>query len=494
MNSKLKTQNSKLRVLIATDVFPPKCGGSGWSSYYLARALRERGHHVVIARPRIGAKQHRLTDYDGFAVHEYAHADLPLKLPILTNYQRNERLYAGFRRFLLDLIKRERIDVVHGQNGLSIPPAVMAAEAAGIASVSTIRDWWALCYFGTLRHGDIACRGCTARDLARGLLHIAGAKGMLGWPLIPYMRANLRLKRRWLARSNRVIAVSNYAAMRLRPYVPADKVRVVPNIIDFDALSDILQGQQGGPPPAPAKMNPGSYIGQQGGPPPAPTEINPGSYIGQQGGPPPAPVNATQGEQRFAPTDNDNPTHASSLMPHGSYWLFAGKLEPNKGAELLVPALATAKTAWPTYVLGDGKLGESLALAAEAAGVGLMFNPWLPNDETLRQMAGASGLLFPSAWPEPLSRVLLEASALGLPIAAMNTGGTPDIIRDGETGLLADDLPAFAAAIARLEADPDLRAHLGHAAQEHARATFSKEVVVPQVEQVYREAMMSDER
>ncbi|PZR98722.1 MAG: glycosyltransferase family 1 protein [Candidatus Chloroheliales bacterium] len=439
MNSKLRAdairpyENSKLRILIATDVFPPKCGGSGWSSYYLACALRERGHHVVIARPRIGAKRDRLTDYDGFIVHEYAHPDLPLKLPILTNYQRNERLYAAFRRFLLDLIKRERIDIVHGQNGLSIPPAVMAAEAAGIASVSTIRDWWALCYFGTLRHGDVACHGCTVRDLARGLLHIAGAKGVLGWPLIPYMRANLRLKRRWLARSSRIIAVSNYAAMRLRPYVPADKVRVVPNIIDFGALSAILQNQD--------------------------------------------------------TTQNTWRTQSALTKTQNSYWVFAGKLEPNKGVEMLVPALATAKTTWPTLVLGDGKLRESLALAAEAAGVGLNITPWLPNDEALRQMAKASGLLFPSAWPEPLSRVLLEASALGLPIVAMNTGGTPDIIRDGETSLLATDLSTFAAAIARLEADPALCTRLGVAAREHARANFSKEVVVPQVEGVYAEAL-----
>jgi len=470
MNSKLRTdairpyENSKLRILIATDVFPPKCGGSGWSSYYLARALRERGHYVIIARPRIGAQRDRLTDYDDFAVNEYAHPDLPLKLPILTNYQRNERLYAGFRRFLLDLIKRERIDLVHGQNGLSIPPAVMAAEEAGIASVSTIRDWWALCYFGTLRHGDIACRGCTSRDLARGLLHIAGAKGILGWPLIPYMRANLRLKRRWLARSNRVIAVSNYAAMRLRPYVAADKVRAVPNMIDFDALSSIL----------------GSEEVQQAEQRFAPTNATQGEQRF-------APTHVVQGKQRFAPTDNSTPTHAS-------YWVFVGKLEPNKGAELLVPALAAAKTAWPTLVLGDGKLRETLSLAAEAAGVGLNITPWLPNDEALRQMAGASGLLFPSAWPEPLSRVLLEASALGLPIVAMNTGGTPDIIRDGETGLLAAGLPAFAAAIAHLEADPALRARLGAAAREHAQATFSKEVVVPQVEAVYAEAISSGMR
>ena len=46
-------------------------------------------------------------------------------------------------------------------------------------------------------------------------------------------------------------------------------------------------------------------------------------------------------------------------------------------------------------------------------------------------------LIFTSRGPESLSRVLIEASALGVPIAAMNTGGTPDIVTHGETGLLS---------------------------------------------------------
>ena len=52
-------------------------------------------------------------------------------------------------------------------------------------------------------------------------------------------------------------------------------------------------------------------------------------------------------------------------------------------------------------------------------------------------LARASMLIFPSRGPESLSRVLLEASALGVPIAAMDTGGTRDIIEPGVTGLLA---------------------------------------------------------
>ena len=59
-------------------------------------------------------------------------------------------------------------------------------------------------------------------------------------------------------------------------------------------------------------------------------------------------------------------------------------------------------------------------------------------------------LIFPSNWPEPLSRVLLEASALCVPIAAMNTGGTSDVVSDEETGLLSSSPLELAEDVARL--------------------------------------------
>ena len=59
----------RLTILLATDVFPPRCGGSGWSTYHLARALRARGHRPIVARPREGLRGSRLAEYDGLPVH-----------------------------------------------------------------------------------------------------------------------------------------------------------------------------------------------------------------------------------------------------------------------------------------------------------------------------------------------------------------------------------------------------------------------------------------
>jgi glycogen synthase len=100
-------------------------------------------------------------------------------------------------------------------------------------------------------------------------------------------------------------------------------------------------------------------------------------------------------------------------------------------------------------------------------------------------MAHASMLIFPSRGPESLSRVLIEASALGVPIAAMRTGGTPDVVIDEGTGLLSETPEELASDIRRLRADPDLRARLGAAAQLQAASRFDAATVVERVERLY---------
>ena len=105
-------------------------------------------------------------------------------------------------------------------------------------------------------------------------------------------------------------------------------------------------------------------------------------------------------------------------------------------------------------------------------------------------MAGARLLLlFPSRGPESLSRVLIEASALGIPIAAMNTGGTPDIVVDERTGLLSRDFAELADDVRRLRDDATLRQRLGDAARAHAETRFDVSVVMPRVEQLYRDLL-----
>jgi glycosyltransferase involved in cell wall biosynthesis len=166
------------------------------------------------------------------------------------------------------------------------------------------------------------------------------------------------------------------------------------------------------------------------------------------------------------------------------YLLFVGKLEPNKGAHLLVPAVAAASTGLPVVVLGEGSFHHELKLEAARRGVELLVRGWAHHDDMLRILARATALVFPSLWPEPLSRVLLEAIALGTPIAAMDTGGTREILVDGESGLIVADARGLTDAVARLAADAGLRRRLGEGARARASA-FSPEALVPRYTAVY---------
>jgi glycosyltransferase involved in cell wall biosynthesis len=150
-----------------------------------------------------------------------------------------------------------------------------------------------------------------------------------------------------------------------------------------------------------------------------------------------------------------------------------------------VPAVERAGLDWPLVVAGDGPERAAIEASAERSSHDIRMLGWIDRDRTTAWMAHASMLIFPSRGPESLSRVLLEAAALGLPIAAMNTGGTPDIVIDGQTGLLSHSADDLSADIKRLRADADLRGHVGHGAMVHAESHFDAPAVVARMEQLY---------
>ena len=134
---------------------------------------------------------------------------------------------------------------------------------------------------------------------------------------------------------------------------------------------------------------------------------------------------------------------------------------------------------------GSGPLRPELERELAALGVRAHFD-WVDHDEVLRLMAGCELLLFPSAWGEPLSRVPLEASACAAAILAMPTGGTPSIITDGVSGALEPTPARFARRMAALLAQPEQRQALGREARRNAERRFAKDVVIGQVEELYR--------
>jgi glycosyltransferase involved in cell wall biosynthesis len=100
-------------------------------------------------------------------------------------------------------------------------------------------------------------------------------------------------------------------------------------------------------------------------------------------------------------------------------------------------------------------------------------------------LAHASLLVFPSYGPESLSRVLLEAAAIGVPIAAMHTGGTGDILEHEVSGLLSSTPDELGDHVARLASDQALAGCFARRAREHVDAHFDTPRVVGRIEALY---------
>lgn len=417
-----------MKILITTDAFPPVCGGSGWSAYELAKGLRARGHDLFIIRPRVGPSgpgiqgQGGPDEYDGFMPIAFRAWAPPV--PFIRNYFKNERLYRSLEAFLTDFIRRHAIDVVHAQHVLTGPPSIAAARATDIPSVCTIRDYWPVCYWSDLihdRHVETLCPGCSAAAMTQCIRPHGGAWWPLALPFIPYMRANLSLKRRSLAGADAVVAVSGAIAADLRARAPelrATRIAMIHNPVDVAAIR--------------AQADPAR------------------------------------------PVD-------------GAYAVYVGKLEPNKGVSKLLVAIERAQLDWPLVVVGDGSERLRLEEAVRRSGRDVRFVGWQARKDVLTWLLHAEMLIFPSHGPESLSRVLLEAGALGTAIAAMDTGGTRDIVVDEETGLLSRSAEELGDDVARLRRDAPLRIRLGEAARLRLERTFDATAIVGKMEQLYIE-------
>jgi len=136
-------------------------------------------------------------------------------------------------------------------------------------------------------------------------------------------------------------------------------------------------------------------------------------------------------------------------------------------------------------IVGDGKLRGRIETDARAAGLDVRVAGWQPRPQALAWMRHAAALVFPSRGPESLSRVLIEASALGVPIAAMHTGGTADIVEDEVTGLLSTSVAGLAEDIRRIRHGEVLRRRLGAAAANRAAEKFDGPSVVARIEALY---------
>jgi alpha-maltose-1-phosphate synthase len=187
--------------------------------------------------------------------------------------------------------------------------------------------------------------------------------------------------------------------------------------------------------------------------------------------------------------------------PSRPYVAFVGRITRQKGVpHLLRAGLAFDPSLQVVLLAGAADTPELKAetdalvadLTARRDGV-FVVSEMLPREQVRQVLTGALAFLCPSVY-EPLGIVNLEAMACETAVVASDVGGIPEVVVDGETGLLAhydaeapgDFEAAIAAAVNRLAADPDLATRFGRAGRERAVRSFAWDAIAQQTVDLYR--------
>jgi len=170
-----------------------------------------------------------------------------------------------------------------------------------------------------------------------------------------------------------------------------------------------------------------------------------------------------------------------------------GYLLPEKGQEFILQAFPAVRAKFPTARLllaGDGPCRPRLEALSRAEGLdqAVIFAGFV--EDISQVYAALDAFLFPSL-AEPLGTSLLAAMAWGLPVLAVASGGVPEYIEPGNTGLLVTHPKAelFSAEMLRLLSEPELARRLGAAARVAIETRFSADRMVENTLRVYESAL-----
>ena len=423
-------------VLFACEYYPPFApGGAEWTTAAWAGALARRGHAVTVVTPNYGAPAREYLD--GVSV---IRVPFPVRLPrgqgeVRGIIHRNPLFYLYFGWHVRRAARAMRAGLIHAQGKAALPAAVLAGCALGTPVVVTIRDLGLVCPLGLCplfedrTELDCSTRQYVGRCVPFHLRHYHVGAGIV-------RRARVRAASRWAWWDARI----RQAALR--------RVRMI-----LGVSHGILA------------VYPRRLV------PPEKSRVVHSL---------PPPLAAARDEEARA-------ERRSLGLGTAPLVLYAGKVSLGKGAMVFLESLDGVRAAVPgVHFVMAGK-GEVHVPTSPGLHV-------LGSVEQTRLFAlyrAADVIVVPSVWPEPLSRVLLEAMRFARPVVATAVGGTPEVVEHGVTGLLVPrrDPEALAKAVSELLLDPARRAAMGRAAAQRADLLFNEEALVGKLLAVYSSAL-----
>jgi glycosyltransferase involved in cell wall biosynthesis len=420
-------------VLFASEYYPPFApGGAEWSTAAWAAALARHGHRVTVVTPNYGAAARE--ERDGATI---LRVPFPVKLPPGPGearflVHRNPLFHLYFAWHVRRAARAAGAEIIHAQGKAALVGCWLAGRSLRRPVLVTIRDLGLLCPLGHCTvfepwdRFDCTTAQYVGKCLPYHLAHYAAGLGALG-------RARLR-----------VAALAAWPDHRLRQ-------RALARVAGLVAVSRGILG-----------VYPARLLGPRArvvpNLPPAVAE--------------PSETAARSARERLG-------VGGAPLV------VYAGKRSIGKGTPVLLEALDRIAAAVPGARFAFAGKGD-MAIPARPD---LRVLDVLPQAELFALYRAADVIVVPSVWPEPLSRVLLEAMRIGRPVVATAVGGTPEAVEHGVTGLLVprQDPEALAKAVIELLLDPERRARMGRAAALRARTAFDEERLVAALLDVYRE-------
>lgn len=414
-----------MNLVFATEYYHPWApGGTAWSLELLARALIARGHSVTVVTPNYGAAA--AEEVDGVPVVRFPfwrrlRPGAGLAPP---GDHVNPIFHLLFARALVSAARASGADLIHAQEKHALVGAFLASRWLRKPVYLSLRDFGLICPIATclLRHRHVPA------DCSAGKLQRECVPDFFG----QYVRGSA-LRRLWIRGALGFLYLDAWLKGALVRRV--DGVTAVSrSLLDIYARADRLRAGSG-------------HVVYNLPPPPSGAAPDPG-----------------RGRADFG-------------LPPGPLVLYVGKCSPGKGYPVFAEAARIVKTRRPEAcfaVAGEGPPGW-MPRSADVHFLGSR-----PHAEVERLYALAEMVVHPAVWPEPFSRVPLEAAAFARPVVGTRIGGTPEAVDDGSTGLLVErsDAPALARAVEELLADPERRLALGRQASETVRRKFSDERIV----------------
>ena len=212
----MKEKNINMKVLI-TSYFSPGKGGAEESTYLIAKGLKELGNHVVIASSE---------NYNGIKTYYLK----PKTLFRAWQWSIQAKLLASF---LIKVIKKEKIDLIHSQEKITTLGSILAGKKSKIPVVTHFRDYWFVCPKSTCL--TLNYKNCSVCNYKKMLKYCHESKFLWYTYKWSFIKSSWKL----LKKSDVKIAVSNFMKEKLKLIGITENVKILPNPIDINLFENI---------------------------------------------------------------------------------------------------------------------------------------------------------------------------------------------------------------------------------------------------------------